>query len=55
MTKDQLAIGLVLLGMLAGAIQQFYALKTEVSVMHDRIDYVFGPEQKWSAPPRGQE
>jgi len=48
MTREQLLAVLVILGMLAGAIQQFYALKTEVETLKVRFDYINGAN--WQAP-----
>lgn len=42
MTREQLLAVIVVLGVLATSIQQFYALKTEVTVLHERFDYISG-------------
>ena len=48
MSKDQIAIVLLIIGLLAGAIQQFYALKSEVAELRLKMEYVHGAE--WSPP-----
>lgn len=42
MTREHLAIVIVIIGLLAGAIQQFYALKSEVTDLRLRMEYLYG-------------
>ena len=42
MTKDQIAAIVIVLGVLAGAVQQFYELRSEVSELRVRFEYVAG-------------
>ena len=47
MTREQLLAMIVVIGMLAGAIQQFYALKAEVEGLKVRFEFVNG---QWQMP-----
>ena len=51
MSREQLLAIIVVIGMLAGAIQQFYALKSEVEGLKIRFDFVNG---SWHAPTGGK-
>lgn len=48
MTREQILATLTVLGVLAGAIQQFYALKTEVAEVRIHLDYLTG--STWHPP-----
>jgi len=48
MTKDQIAVVIVVLGVLAGAIQQFYELRSEVVELRLKLDYLAGTG--WRVP-----
>lgn len=49
MTKDNIAILVTVLGLLAGAVQQFYQLRSDVSSLRLRMEYLHG--SGWTAPP----
>lgn len=48
MTREQLLAVLVVIGTLAAAVQQFYALKLEVAELKLHIEYVHGAD--WHPP-----
>ena len=52
MTKEQLGAVLAVLGVLVGAVQQFYDLKAEVRELRVHIEYVTG--KGWHTPAEGK-
>ena len=53
MSREQLLAVIVVLGVLSGAIQQFYSLKAEVEGLRIRFEYTHGAG--WTPEPKSKE